>query len=427
MKYLFSELVLGDEGLLKGPFGSDLKKSLYVPKGKDTYKVYLQENILKESNTAGTHYISKQYFESSMYRYQVHENDFIVTCDGTLGEIFQIKGVFEDGIISSSLLRISLNPDLVDYDYFYYYFKLVLKKVLIKQGNNSVLKHLPGIEVIRNVPIDLPSISTQKAIGFILKTIDDKKKKNELIISELEAMAKDIYDYWFVQFDFPDENGKPYKSSGGKMVWNEELKREIPEGWKCGPLQNICNIHRGASPRPIDSYMDVSKKGIPWVKISDATCDSSPFLIQTKEYIKPEGVKKSVIVYPGTLIVSNSATPGIPKFMDIDACVHDGWLVIDGYRSSYRYYLYYLMQNIRNSLLNIASGSVFKNLKTDYLKEYLCFVPSEEILIKFDNTIAPIMNLLLNMLRETKELASLRDFLLPLLMNGQVKIGDVSG
>ena len=111
--------------------------------------------------------------------------------------------------------------------------------------------------------------------------------------------------------------------------------------------------------------------------------------------------------------------------MDIDACVHDGWLVIDGYRSSYRYYLYYLMQNIRNSLLNIASGSVFKNLKTDYLKEYLCFVPSEEILIKFDNTIAPIMNLLLNMLRETKELASLRDFLLPLLMNGQVKIGEM--
>lgn len=343
---------------------------------------------------------------------------------GLLGETATIP---EDNkyIQSGDIGLIIPNENLLNKRYAYYLISSpIIKKQLDAGSQQTKIRHTSP-EAIMNCIAYIPDIDEQLSIASFLDKTNKKIETNNTIISELESMAKDIYDYWFVQFDFPDENGKPYKSSGGKMVWNEDLKREIPEGWKCGPLQNICNIHRGASPRPIDSYMDVSKKGIPWVKISDATCDSSPFLIQTKEYIKPEGVKKSVIVYPGTLIVSNSATPGIPKFMDIDACVHDGWLVIDGYRSSYRYYLYYLMQNIRNSLLNIASGSVFKNLKTDYLKEYLCFVPSEEILIKFDNTIAPIMNLLLNMLRETKELASLRDFLLPLLMNGQVKIGEM--
>ena len=101
MKYKFNELVIGNEGLLKGPFGSDLKRSLYVPKSKDTYKVYLQENILKQDNSVGTHYISKEYYNKAMYRYAVKENDFVVTCDGTLGEIFQLKNLTEKGIISS--------------------------------------------------------------------------------------------------------------------------------------------------------------------------------------------------------------------------------------------------------------------------------------------------------------------------------------
>ena len=136
---LFKELVIGEDGLSRGPFGSDLKKSLFVDKSIDTYKVYIQENIFKEDSFVGDYYISKEYYDKKMNRYVVHNNDFIVTCDGTLGEIFQIKEPFEQGIISSSLLRISLNPELIDYNYFYYLFKWELKKRLITKGNNSVL------------------------------------------------------------------------------------------------------------------------------------------------------------------------------------------------------------------------------------------------------------------------------------------------
>ena len=434
MKYLFSELVLGDEGLLKGPFGSDLKKSLYVPKGKDTYKVYLQENILKESNTAGTHYISKQYFESSMYRYQVHENDFIVTCDGTLGEIFQIKGVFEDGIISSSLLRISLNPDLVDYDYFYYYFKLVLKKVLIKQGNNSVLKHLPGIEVIRNVPIDLPSISTQKAIGFILKTIDDKKKKNELIISELEAMAKDIYDYWFVQFDFPDENGKPYKSSGGKMVWNEELKREIPEGWKVTKIGSVTELSRGIS----YNSADISDNGIPMINLGSFSPDSIYKPQNIKYYngrIKDESnlkkhdllicttqqtsIDNKTDIIGKTIMIPDIFTGNVVASMDlVKVSAMQEMLPVIASETKTPWYNKYIT--------GFASGTSILHLNLCGFMDYKIPLPKNTYLLKkFSDFFYTFEDMKSKSMLENQELTSLRDFLLPLLMNGQVKVGDM--
>ena len=204
-KYLFKDIVIGKDGLLKGPFGSDLKKELYVPKSDNTYKVYVQENILKENNEAGTHYISDEYYKTKMYKYAVKENDFIVTCDGTLGEIFQLKNIKEKGLISSSLLRITLNNEIVDDNYFYYYFKTYIKKGLITKGNNSVLKHLPGIEVIKNFELELPDLETQRKIGSYLKSIDQKIHNNKKIIEKLESLTKTVYDYWFLHVQFRGE------------------------------------------------------------------------------------------------------------------------------------------------------------------------------------------------------------------------------
>jgi type I restriction enzyme S subunit len=235
-------------------------------------------------------------------------------------------------------------------------------------------------------------------------------------------MAKQLYDYWFVQFDFPDENGRPYKSSGGKMVWNEKLKREIPYDWNVLEFQDICSIKRGASPRPIDAFMDSSKTGIRWLKISDATCDMSPFITEIKEYIITEGIKKSVYVTPGTLVVSNSATPGIPKFLQVEACVHDGWLVLDSYRSCLRYYIFYFIKMVRDSLVHLATGSVFKNLNTDYLKEHLILLPTDDVLYSFESKVSQIMGCLLNAQQQIHSLTKQRDELLPLLMNGQVSV-----
>ena len=147
------------------------------------------------------------------------------------------------------------------------------------------------------------------------------------------------------------------------------------EEWKTYKLGDLCNIHRGASPRPIQKFL--SDKGQPWVKISDATSDSSRFISTTKEFIIEDGIKHSVIVTPGTLIVSNSATPGLPKIMKIEACVHDGWLIIDQIRDCVlKEYLYYSFINIRRNLSNQANGSVFQNLKTEIVKNFEIKIPS---------------------------------------------------
>ena len=147
--------------------------------------------------------------------------------------------------------------------------------------------------------------------------------------------------------------------------------------WQEVRLGDVCSIQRGASPRPIQKF--ISKEGMPWVKIADATGISSRYISSTSEYIIKEGVSKSRIVYPGDLIVSNSATPGLPKFMAIEACVHDGWLIIRDFDGIDKVFLYYVFLNIRRRLSNQANGSVFMNLKTDIVKDFVIKLPTLDV------------------------------------------------
>ena len=158
--------------------------------------------------------------------------------------------------------------------------------------------------------------------------------------------------------------------------------------WKSCKIGDVVSVRRGASPRPIKDY--VSETGVPWVKIADATSDQTRFLKSTKEFIKEEGVKSSVTVYPGDLIVSNSATPGLPKFMKIKACVHDGWLVFDDYDGILKEYLYYYFIVVRDRLVNKANGSVFKNLKTDIVRDFDIDLPPLETQAKIVKILSTI-------------------------------------
>lgn len=146
--------------------------------------------------------------------------------------------------------------------------------------------------------------------------------------------------------------------------------------WQTKKIGEVVDIRRGSSPRPIHKFL--ASEGMPWVKIADATSDTSRYIWRTNEFIIDEGVNKSVKVVPETLIVSNSATPGLPKIMKITACVHDGWLVFFNYRGITRDFLYYKFVDIRHKLVNQANGSVFQNLKTDIVRDFDIDVPSIE-------------------------------------------------
>ncbi len=157
------------------------------------------------------------------------------------------------------------------------------------------------------------------------------------------------------------------------VEWFARPPERLLGGWTQHRLADLCEITRGASPRPIHDW--IATTGIPWVKIADATATASRYIEQTRERIRPEGRSNSVTVFPGDLILSNSASPGIPKFMNIDACIHDGWLLLRHFRGLDRLFAYYLLLYERDALVGKGTGSVFTNLKTETLKEHGVTVP----------------------------------------------------
>ena len=174
--------------------------------------------------------------------------------------------------------------------------------------------------------------------------------------------------------------------------------------WKSCKIGDVVSVRRGASPRPIKDY--VSEIGMPWVKIADATKNQTRFINFTSEFIKEEGVVKSVVVNPGDLIVSNSATPGLPKFMNIKACVHDGWLVFDNYNGILKDFLYYYFIVVRGRLVNQANGSVFKNLKTDIVRNFDINLPdleTQEKIVKILSQIDKKIELNININKNLEE------------------------
>jgi type I restriction enzyme S subunit len=168
--------------------------------------------------------------------------------------------------------------------------------------------------------------------------------------------------------------------------------------WQTAPFSKFCDITRGASPRPIHDYL--SNEGMPWIKIADATAENSRFISSTKEKIKLDGVKASVKVFPEDLILSNSATPGLPKFLKIEACIHDGWMLLRNFRDLDSQFAYWLLLNERPRLVAQGNGSVFTNLKTEILKSHIVTVPP----LSIQNDIAAMLNNLddrITLLRET--------------------------
>ena len=312
-----------------------------------------------------------------------------------------IKSFPENFLVSTGFAVLDVNEKLANPDFVYYY--------LIQNENTESLHAIaeqttsayPAIKPsdIANLSINLPPLATQQKIATILSSLDDKIELNNKINTNLEQQAGALFKNWFVDFE-------PF---GGKM----------PEGWKVGKLGDFVEIKRGGSPRPIQKFL--SDEGYRWLKISDVTSLSAPFVLNIAEHIKEEGLSKTVFLKAGSLVLSNSATPGIPKILDLDTCIHDGWLYFPKSQLSNEY-LYLLFKEIRPQLLNLGNGSIFTNLKTDILKNFEISLPSIETLSKFQNIIKSIFEKVLTTQREIKQLETLRDTLLPKLMNGGIYI-----
>ena len=304
--------------------------------------------------------------------------------------------------------KMSLAPNAImvkfkgnnDFYYFWlrgYHGQKMLKSIITGSAQPKFNK-----TNFREMEVVVPPLATQNKIAKILSALDDKIECNNQINKNLEEQAQLLYKSWFVDFE-------PF---GGK----------IPNDWKKGRLGDFIEIKRGGSPRPIQEYL--SNSGFHWLKISDATGTCSPFVNEIKEYIKEDGIKKTVFLKAGNLVLSNSATPGIPKIIDIDTCIHDGWLYFPSSIFSNEY-LYLFFKYIRNQLVILGNGSVFTNLKTDILRNYQTFLPTNSVLKAFDNVVNPIFKKILYNTRETKRLKEISDTLLPKLMSGELDVSDI--
>ena len=182
--------------MTKGPFGSDIKKELFVPKSDDTYKVYIQINAIQKDETLGDYYITKDYFENKMSRFEVKPNDYIITCDGTLGKHIRLTESMERGIISASLLRLRLNNSVSHYYFEALWDNYVLDRMK-NQTRNAALIHLPSAKVIGNEPVPIPPLSLQQSFAAKIESIEKQKAAINKSIEESQKLFDYTMDKYF--------------------------------------------------------------------------------------------------------------------------------------------------------------------------------------------------------------------------------------
>ena len=385
-----------------GPFGSNIKVSCFVDSGVP---------VLNGSNLEGFslsekafRFVTKEKADS-LNKANAHRGDIVITHRGTLGQIVFIPqdSRYDRYVISQSQFRVRCNDKVLP-EYLVYYFHTPIgqHKLLSNASQVGVPALARPSSTFQQIEVELPELSIQKRVVEIITTIQKKIENNQELNDNLQQQAAALFESWFVNYD----------------PWDGVQ----PSEWENAPLGSFVEIKRGGSPRPIQDFL--SDSGLRWLKISDVTSLSSPFVLEIKEHIKEEGLRKTVSLHAGELVLSNSATPGIPKILDVDTCIHDGWLYFPKSELS-KYYLYLFFKHIRKELVALGNGSVFTNLKTDILKAFPATKADESTLKEFDALVTPLFDAMLNADRENFKLAAMRDALLPKLMSSEIDVSEV--
>ena len=307
--------------------------------------------------------------------------------------------------------------------YVYYYLQFIynLGAFFNFEGKTSGIKNLQLDAAFAAIPIEDISESIQNNIVAILQGLERKIAINRQINQNLEAMAKQLYDYWFVQFDFPNEEGKPYKSSGGKMVWNEKLKREIPEGWDISLIKDIATTYSGGTPKSTNiEYYDNGE--IAWINSGEL---NSPIITKTTNYITKCGLENSSAkLYPSNsiLVAMYGATAGKVSLLTFEACSNQAVCGVIPTIENMLYYVYFHISSLYSHFITLSTGSARDNISQDTIKNILLPIPTRNILKLFDEKIGSIYQMIVNNYQQIDSLAMQRDELLPLLMNGQVSV-----
>jgi type I restriction enzyme S subunit len=263
-------------------------------------------------------------------------------------------------------------------------------------------------EKLLSIKFSAPGVEDQRRIADILSAYDDLIENNRRRMALLEKAARLLYEEWFVRLRFPGHE-------------HTQTINGVPEGWNPCALDDLCHIGRGASPRPIMKFMGGE---IPWFKIGDATASENCFIFQTREHVTEVGAKNSVLLDPGALILSNSATCGVPYFTGVRGCVHDGWLHFSQLKRISEQFLYCYLYFKREELVSsVGDGSTQKNLNTTAVGRLrLCLPCVDTLLTLFQQMTEPVFSMARNLAQQNMALKAARDLLLPRLMSGEIAV-----
>ena len=396
-----------------GPFGSNLKVECFVPNGFP---------IIDGANLKGfkvSDSISKFVTEEkarSLHRSIAKRNDVVVTISGNVGQISYIpeESAYEEYLVSQRQFRVTFDTSRVYVPYLVYYFHTLegQHKILSFANQTGVPALAQPLKNFKKIDIVLPSIAIQKRIASILKSLDDKIEVNRRINDNLEQQAQALFKSWFVDFEpFRDQ---PFVESELGM---------IPEGWRVGSFLDNINVMPGGTPSTnVDEYW---KDGtIPFFSPKDV---NGVYCFETEKSITELGLNNcSSRLYPkDTLFITARGTVGKIALAGVPMAMNQSNYALAAKEGVGKFYLYLLTQTLVSTLLKKANGAVFSAITTkDFNEPNL--IPAENVMDSFEVLVKPIFDKMFQTCEESRRLAQLRDTLLPRLMSGEIKVGDIT-
>lgn len=330
---------------------------------------------------------------------------------------------FDDAILGYHCALVTPNKDILDGRYLNALLHTdYAKKYFACNASGSGQRYALSVEALNSFPVPIIPLHEQKQIGEIFSALDKKIELNKRINQNLEAMAKQLYDYWFVQFDFPDENGRPYKSSGGEMVWNEKLKRKIPASWENKNIEDIADVYNGATPSTINEQNYGGD--IVWITPKDLSDQKQKFVYQGERNISQAGYNScsTHLLPPNTILMSSRAPIGLLSIAKTELCTNQGFKSFVPKAENISTYLYYYLNIHIKQIEQLGTGTTFKEVSREDVLKFPILKPSDAILDLWEKQVSALNNKQFVIQKENEFLTKQRDELLPLLMNGQVSV-----
>lgn len=412
---------LGDIAELKtGPFGTQLSAKEYVANGVPVINV---KNIGYGNIIANElDYISQETC-NRLAEHILQPGDIVFGRKGSVDRHAYIDEEHAGWFQGSDCIRVRANQGINSH-YLSHYLKLNhIKKMVNNAAVGSTMASL-NTDILKDIIVELPDIKVQDKIEMLLSSIDEKIENNEKINDNLYQQIQLLFDFWFMQFNFPDVTNNPYSTSSNQMVWNDEIKMLIPPNWNVCSLHELCTLKNGIN-------YDKNDPGDTQYKIINVrNISSSTWLLDGEQFDSiwlNQSQAEKYIATKEDIIIARSGTPGATRVLlgDYDKLIFCGFIIcctpID---AEYKNYIALYLKKLEGTSATKTGGSILQNVSQETISSIKMCLPPKETIRKFNICVNKINDIIITKTKETSNLLNMRDWLLPMLMNGQATIDD---